>query len=127
MISILLVDDHNAAREGLAIRLDLEHDLLVVGEASTPEEAIELAGALHPDIALIEACLGEASGIEAARSIGALVPAPKVVMLSDCADLHTRAYAWAVGVSDFVGKEEPVEALLTAIRRAMGRDIPSDR
>ena len=118
MITILLVDDHSIVRQGLTMRLHLEPDLRVVGEAESGEEALLLVAQLHPNIVLMDVDLKCMDGIAAAAELRALAPQSAVVILSLCDDRRTREAAYAAGAVSFVSKQDSGDALLEAIRRA---------
>jgi CheY-like chemotaxis protein len=79
---VLIVDDHEVVREGLAKMLRLASDLKLVGKAADGPQAIELADKLDPDVILMDVTLGEMSGAEATRRILANNPKAKVIGLS---------------------------------------------
>ncbi|GAB4422723.1 MAG: response regulator transcription factor [Anaerolineae bacterium] len=81
-LRILLVDDHTLFRKGLALLLQSEKNLTVVGEASDGFEAIETALALHPDVVLMDIRMPNCDGITAARRIQQQLPATKIIMLT---------------------------------------------
>jgi chemotaxis response regulator CheB len=69
MIRLLLVDDQPAVRRGLGIRLHLEPDIQIVGEASTGREALSMVQALSPDVVLMDVEMPEMDGIEATAAL----------------------------------------------------------
>src|SRR5438094_241611 len=73
MIRLLLVDDQQAVRRGLGLRLHLESDMQVVGEASTGKEALSLAQALTPDVVLMDLEMPEMDGIETTAALRTVV------------------------------------------------------
>ncbi len=123
MITILLVDDHAIVRQGLTMRLHLEPDLWVIGEAESGEEALLLAAQLHPSIVLIDVDLPYMDGIAATVELRELAPESAVVILSLCDDRRTREAAYAAGAVSFVSKQDPGDTLLEAIRRAAISDV----
>jgi len=118
MIRLLLVDDQPAVRRGLGMRLVLEPDMLVVGEASTGREALTLAQKLSPDVVLMDVEMPGMDGIETTAALRAAVSQSVVVMLSIHDDTLTRARAQAAGAVAFVEKRGTTEHLLAAIRQA---------
>src|SRR5512137_1337543 len=82
MIRLLIVDDQPAVRKGLQMRLEVEPDLSVVGEASDGEIAVELARALGPDIVLMDVEMPHMDGIAAADAIHSSCPNTPVIILS---------------------------------------------
>ena len=99
------------------MRLALESDMEVVGEAGNGQEALALAGALLPDVVLMDVEMPVMDGLTAAR---ALYDARLgvVVMVSIRDDQETRTRAQAAGVHTFLGKQQSVEQLLWAVREA---------
>jgi DNA-binding NarL/FixJ family response regulator len=121
MIRVLLVDDQPAVRRGLLMRLHLEPDMQIVGEASTGREALALAQTLTPDVVLIDVEMPEMDGIEAAAALRLAVSQSAVVILSIHNDAQTRGRAQAAGAVAFVEKGGTTDTLLSAIRQAAGR------
>ena len=71
-VRIVLADDHALFRAGLAALLESESRFDVVGEASTGEEAVDLARSLKPDIVVMDLSMPGTNGLEATRRIAAL-------------------------------------------------------
>ncbi|BDW81161.1 DNA-binding response regulator [Erythrobacter sp. Dej080120_24] len=116
---ILIVDDHQLAREGLSAVLS-QGGYDIVGLAASGEEAIELAARLAPDIVLMDVRLGDGiDGLEATRRIVAQGLPSRVIMLT----LHeTPAYvreALSAGAAGYVLKEAAIEELRGAIDQVM--------
>ncbi len=116
---ILIVDDHQLAREGLKALL-LESGIDVVGLASTGEEAIELTKSLIPDVVLMDVRLGEGiDGLEATRQIAALDLQTRIIMLT----LHDMPgyvrEALSVGAAGYVLKDTAIGDLCAAIDQVM--------
>src|SRR5438067_2064783 len=101
MIKLLLVDDQSIVRQGLRRRLLLEPDILVVGEASSGEEALELVQSLDPDIVLMDVEMPGMDGITATEAMRDSTPQSTVVMMSIHDDVRTRALALAAGAAAF--------------------------
>lgn len=115
-IRLLLVDYQQAVRRGLKMRLALEEDLEVVGEAGDATEAIPLARALHPDVIVMDVEMPGESGIEATERLRSAAPQSAVVIFTLRDDAATQEQARAVGAAAFVAKHRAEETLLAAIR-----------
>lgn len=118
MITLLLIEDELLVRHGLRMWLEREANVTVVGEASDGAEAITLAQALLPDVVLMDISMPTMDGIAATDALRVVVPHSAVVLLSLYDDATTRARAYAAGAVAFVGKQEGVRALQTAIQQA---------
>ena len=115
---VLIVDDHAAARLGLRLRLAREPDLLVVGEGSDIEQGSQLALSLQPDVVLVDLSLPDGDGLDLVQHVRNQLPGSACVVLSLHDSMANRRRALAAGVAGFVGKQEPTEVLLSAIRSA---------
>lgn len=120
MISVVLVDDQPAVRQGLRMRLMLEPDITVVGEASTGEQALALVQRLSPDVVLMDVEMPAMDGITTTAALLDVHPQSAVVMLSIHDDVLTRARAKAAGAAAFVEKCGTTKELLATIRQAAG-------
>jgi DNA-binding NarL/FixJ family response regulator len=121
VVRILLVDDQAAVRDGLRMRLELEPDLTIVGEARDGIEAVALAQALVPDVVVMDVEMPGGDGIGAARQLQAKSPAMAVVMLTIHGDSTTQARAREAGAVAFVEKRAAIDVLLAEIRGAAER------
>ena len=117
-IRVLLVDDEAHVRQALTMRLGLEPDIDVVGAAPSGAEGIDMARELTPDVVLMDVSMAEMNGLSATDELHRAVPGVRVVMLTMMDDAPTRLMARYAGAVDFVGKHQPDETLLTAIRRS---------
>jgi DNA-binding NarL/FixJ family response regulator len=115
-IRLLVVDHQPSVRRGLKMRLALEEDLEVVGEAGDATEAIPLARARRPDVILMEAEMPGVSGISTTETLRAVVPQSAVVIFTLRDDAATRERARSAGAAAFVAKHQTEEVLLATIR-----------
>jgi DNA-binding NarL/FixJ family response regulator len=115
-IRLLVVDHQPSVRRGLKMRLALEVDLEVVGEAGDATEAIPLARVRRPDVILMEVEMPGASGISATETLRAVAPNSAVVIFTLRDDAATRERARSAGAAAFVAKHRTEEELLAAIR-----------
>jgi DNA-binding NarL/FixJ family response regulator len=118
-IRILLVDDQSSVRRGLAMRLQLEPDITVVGEAEDGTTAVQAARTLQPDVLVMDYEMPGMDGIEATKALADLGYESRVVMLSIHDNPTVKRAAAGAGVHAFVAKHQPSEALLAAIRSAV--------
>jgi DNA-binding NarL/FixJ family response regulator len=125
-IRILLVDDQHSVRRGLAMRLQLEPDITIVGEAEDGVAALSAASVLRPDVLVMDYEMPEMNGIEAARKLREMGSRSRVVMLSIHDNTTVKHEAAEAGVDAFVAKHQPSEVLLSAIRAAAAADALQD-
>ncbi len=117
-IRVLIVDDQPAVRRGLHLRLSLEPEVEVIGEAGDGAEGISLAGSLQPDVVLMDARMPDMNGIEATAALRAVSRESAVVILSLDDSAKTRTRAKEAGAVAFVAKSRMEEKLLAVVRRA---------
>ena len=118
MITVMLVDDQITARAGLKMRLSLEPDITVVGEASDGYEAITLAKRLQPQVVVMDVRMPSMDGLEATEALRTSAPKTAVIITTMYDTVAARAQAEAVGAVAFIPKQSNPEELLAAIRRA---------
>ncbi len=82
MIRVILADDHALVRAGIRSLLGAMTEVTVVGEASSGEEAVELAAREQPDVVLMDIAMKGITGLEAAARMRERVPTVRVVLLS---------------------------------------------
>lgn len=117
-VRVLIVDDHTLVRAGLCRLLQTFGGVLVVGEASNADQALELAVQHHPEVVLMDLSLPGRSGLEALSDIRRRVPQARVVMMSmhdDTAHVRDALDRGAVG---FVVKDAAPQELEVALRAA---------
>jgi DNA-binding NarL/FixJ family response regulator len=121
MIDILLVDDYAAVRDGLKMRLGMEPDLQVVGEARDGLDAIHLARDLAPQLIIMDAVMPEMDGLSAAARMKTENVNSEIIILTANDTLHIYEEAKAVGVAAVVPKDDHVDHLIDLIRKVMSR------
>jgi DNA-binding NarL/FixJ family response regulator len=124
-IRILIADDHELFRAGVASLLDREPDFEVVGQARNGVEAVELAQRVQPNIVLLDIQMPESNGLEATRRLIAQQPELKIIMLtvSDSdGDLFEAIKAGAQGYLQ-KGTVKPHELVEAVQRVATGEAI----
>ncbi|MDQ3462894.1 MAG: response regulator [Actinomycetota bacterium] len=103
-VRVVVADDHRILREGLRRALEGQ-GIEVVGEAGDGDEAVELAGALRPDVVLMDVTMPVLDGVEATRRIRLELPDVRVVMLTMHADEATMARAIRAGADGYLVKD----------------------
>ena len=116
-IRVLLVDDHALFRRGLRVTLDLEPDMIVVGESGDGTEAVERAAETLPDVVLMDVRMPRRGGIEACSAIKAAVPSTKIVMLTMSDDEGDLYEAIRAGASGYLLKDLPIDEVAHSIRQ----------
>jgi NarL family two-component system response regulator LiaR len=117
-ISILIVDDHEVVRQGLRAYLDSQHDFKVVGEASSGEDAIRLAGDYLPDVVLMDLVMSGVGGIQATRRIKDVTPRSQIVVLTSYHQDEFIFPALQAGAISYVLKDVGMDDLADAIHKA---------
>ena len=81
-VRVLIADDHAVLREGVALLIDREADMCVVGQASGGREALKLARQLQPDVAVIDLSMPDINGVQASEQLLAACPQTRVIALT---------------------------------------------
>ena len=116
---ILLVDDHALVRQGLERLLNLGDEFVVCEEAGTASDGLDLVRELEPDGVIVDIGLpGGINGIELAKTLRDEFPAVVVVVLSGQDEPKYVRGAEKAGAMAYVRKDEPIECLRMALRRA---------
>ncbi|WP_217634240.1 response regulator transcription factor [Raineyella antarctica] len=122
-IRVLLVDDQELVRTGLAMIIDSQPDMRVVAQAGDGHQALEQAATTTCDIVLMDVRMPRLDGVAATRELLARDPdGPKVLVLTTF-DLDEHAFAaLRAGASGFLLKDAPAEDVLAAIRTVVAGD-----
>jgi two-component system NarL family response regulator len=119
-IRVVICDDHALFRRGLAMVLEGEPDIDVVGEASDGEEAVATCEELAPDVVLMDVRMPKRSGIEATRTIAEVVPTARIVMLTVSDEEEDLYEAIKAGAAGYLLKEISIDEVASAIRQVVG-------
>lgn len=117
-IRVLLVDDHELIRDGLAGVLELEPDMTVAGQAASVADALSAYAELAPDVVVADLQLQDGTGLDIVRSIRREDDTTGVVILTMHAGDDQIFAALEAGASGFVGKDAPSGEVVRAARHA---------
>ncbi len=117
-IRVLVVDDHDMVRSGLATFLLATDDLELVGEASSGEEAVTRCGELLPDVILMDLVMPGMDGIAATKEIRAHYPQTAIIALTSFGEEKMIRSALQAGAIAYLLKNVTAEELAQAIRAA---------
>jgi DNA-binding NarL/FixJ family response regulator len=121
-IGCLVVDDHAIVREGLRRVLSQLEDIVVVGEASSGEAALELVARRRPEVVLMDARMPGIGGVAAAQRIVADHRSVRVIVFTAHAEQDLLWEALDAGAQGFVLKDSESAALVGAIRQVVAGD-----
>lgn len=116
-IRVLVADDHEAVRAGMAVWLTSQSDMEVIGQAADGVEAVRMARELHPDIVIMDVGMPRLNGIEATRVIVREMPAVAVIAVSVDDSGPVISAMRRAGAADFLPKYQSPELLVTAMRK----------
>jgi NarL family two-component system response regulator LiaR len=117
-IQVMLVDDHNVVRSGLATFLKAYDDLELVGEAKNGLEALNLCHQKKPDVILMDLMMPEMDGIAATRAILADYPEIKIIAMTSFEEEELVQGVLAAGAISYLLKNVTSDELAKAIREA---------
>jgi two-component system, NarL family, response regulator LiaR len=117
-IRIMLVDDHAVVRSGLGAFLSVNPDLELVGEAEDGEQAVLRAGALKPDVILMDLMMPVMDGVAATQAIKAQHPSIQIIALTSFQEDELVRNALKAGAIGYLMKNVSARELAAAIRAA---------
>jgi DNA-binding NarL/FixJ family response regulator len=123
-IRILICDDHEVIRTGLASLL-AGTDIQIIAEAANGKDALRIAQKEKPDVVLLDIRMPDGDGLSTLEKLHAKVPESKVVMLSTYDNPTYVARAVALGAVDYILKGAPREDIITTITAAAAGEAPS--
>ncbi len=117
-ITILIVDDHEVVRKGLRAYLDTQPEFVVVGEASSGDEALHMATDLLPDVVLMDLVMSGMGGVQATRKVKDITPRTQIVVLTSYHQDEFIFPALQAGAISYVLKDVSMENLVDVIKKA---------
>lgn len=131
-IRVLIVDDHQMVRDGIAALLDRQDDMTAVGEAADGVEAVHQFRELSPDVTLMDLQMHEMSGVEAIEAIRGFAPSARILVLTTYPGDAQAVRAMRAGAAGYLLKNCIRRELIDAIRlvhtgrHAISPDIAHD-
>jgi DNA-binding NarL/FixJ family response regulator len=116
---ILLVDDHELFREGVAKVINSQPDMKVIGQADDGLEALTMAHELHPDLILMDINMPLSDGLEATKLIHSSLPEASIIMLTAYEEEEKLFDAIKAGAKGYVLKSSSAAGLVRGIRGAL--------
>jgi DNA-binding NarL/FixJ family response regulator len=118
LVRVLVVDDQQLIREGIASLLGIQEGIEVVGTAADGRDAVEQAVALAPDVVLMDVRMPAMDGVEAVSVLRQRLPACRVVMLTTFDDQDYVIRALRAGATGYLLKDLPSRELAAAVKLA---------
>jgi two-component system response regulator NreC len=115
LVRILIADDHEIVRKGVATVLSVRRDLEICGEAADGEEAVRKAEELRPDLVILDLTMPWLNGISAAEKIKKILPGVPILILSMHEGASLLETFRRIGVQGYVPKTQASEKLLAAV------------
>jgi len=126
--TVFVVDDHPIVRQGLALLINRESDLVVCGEAEEMQSALSAIQTLRPNILIVDISLNGPDGLELLKNIRLTSPRLPVLILSMHDESIYAERALRAGANGYIMKQEATEKVLVALRRILSGEIyVSDR
>jgi len=122
-IRVLLVEDHEIIRKGIAGLIRKMDDLEVVGEAGDGEAGIRMAGEVAPNVVIMDVMMPGMNGIEATRHIHGIFPQINIITLSLHSDREYVIGMLKAGALGYLLKDCAFEELIEAIRTVNNRKL----
>jgi len=113
------VDDHAVVREGLAELINQTADLMICGDASSAEEALQKLAAARPDVVIIDLVLGEMGGLELVKTLKTQSPELLILVLSMHDETYYAERCLRAGAKGYIMKKEAIEQVENAVRTVL--------
>jgi DNA-binding NarL/FixJ family response regulator len=123
-IRVMCVEDHRIVREGIALIINQEPDMEVVGSCASAEEAVSLYRACRPDVTLMDLRLGKMSGVEAIKAIRKEHPEARIVVLTMYEGDEDIYRAHEAGATTYLLKDMLSADLIRVVRQVHAGERP---
>ena len=119
MSTVLIVDDHPGVRKALSDRLETEVGSVVCIEAANGFDAIAKAKISRPDLIILDLCMPEMNGLEAATVLQKTMPQVPLFMVTSHHSRDVESQAASVGICAVFSKQTGIDALLAQVRQLL--------
>ena len=120
---VFLVDDHPIVRQGLALFIEREPDLMVCGEAEDATSALQAIRESSPDFVILDISLNGPDGLELLKTLRVRYPNLPALILSMHDESVYAERALRAGANGYIMKQEAADKVITAIRHILGGDV----
>ena len=120
---VFLVDDHPIVRQGLALFIEREPDLMVCGEAEDATSALQAIRESSPDFVILDISLNGPDGLELLKTLRVRYPNLPALVLSMHDESVYAERALRAGANGYIMKQEAADKVITAIRHILGGDV----
>jgi DNA-binding NarL/FixJ family response regulator len=117
--SVLIIDDHPVTRDGLALWMSRESDIVVEGTGGKLVEACQLVNAHRPDLVVIGICVNYGQAIDLVQKIKVIHAETKTVVLANNDDPRHAGRVVQAGAQGCVSKQEPPPVIVDAVRKVL--------
>lgn len=119
-IKVMVVDDHDLVRMGIARMLDDDPQIEVIAEADNGDVAVQLTRQYHPDVVLLDVNMPNVGGVEATRRIKQINQSIKVLAVSSLSAQPYPSMLLKAGVNGYITKGTPLDEMIRAIKKVHG-------
>jgi DNA-binding NarL/FixJ family response regulator len=120
---IMVVDDHPIVRQGLALLINREPDMVVCGEAEEAMGALHVLSSARPDLLILDISLNGPDGIDLLKNLRTTHPTLPVLILSMHDELIYAERVLRAGANGYIMKQEATEKVLVAVRRILSGEV----
>jgi Response regulator containing a CheY-like receiver domain and an HTH DNA-binding domain len=117
-ISVFIVDDHALVRQGISAFLEAQADFIILGEASSGEDAVQMVAELVPDVVLMDLVMPGIGGVEATRQVKLVSPHSQIIVITSYYEDEYIFPALRAGALSYILKDIDPDELADTVRKA---------
>ena len=125
-IRVALVEDNDVFREALELLFSLRPEIEIVASLADGHEVVEMCRELRPDVVVMDYRMPGLDGVQATAAIVVACPTAAVVALTASANARERGALIEAGAVACLTKDQPLDEIVDAIHRAVGRLAPAE-